>query len=190
MDLNWSSVRDIRLLKYGISRVDIGAGGGATQFTANDTSYKDVPFSRADSVQVKHLLYSVYSQKRDPGGNPVFSRSQTVALDAPRPWAYGPRIDSLVPLDSLGAYHVGDTLRIVAAWANRMRENDSLFWRVRGPENSVRVRAHPAASGKDTLTIGPGEAGDYRISLTIQDVEGYRSWLSLSFRFLAGPSGP
>lgn len=189
VDLNWSRVRDIRLLKYGISRVDIDAGGGATQFTANDTSYKDVPFSRADSVQVKHLLYSVYSQKRDPGGSP-FSRSQTVAYDAHRPWAYGPRIDTIFTLDSLGAYHAGDTVRFVAEWTNRIRENDTLFWRVSGPILDARTRAHPAASGKDTLAFVRGEAGDYQISLTILDAEGYRSWRSDIFRFSAGPSGP
>lgn len=190
-DMSWSRVLDIRLLKYGVSRVDIDAGGGATQFTTADTNYKDVPFSRTDSVQEKNLLYNVYSLKRDLGGYTGYSRSQTIALEVRRPWAYGPRIiDSLAPLDSLGAYHVGDTVRIVATWINRMRENDSLFWRISGPINDARTRAHPAASGKDTLAFVPSETGDYQISLTILDAEGYRSWLSGSFRFSEGSSGP
>jgi hypothetical protein len=190
VDLNWSRVRDIRLLKYGINRLDVDAGGGPVEFTMTDTSYKDVPFARADSVQRKSLRYTVYSLKRDPGGYNGSNGSLPVVLEAPRPWAYGPRIDSLAPLDSLGPYHVGDTIRIVAAWTNRMRENDSLFWRVQGPMNDSQARAHPAATGKDTLTIAPSEAGSYQFSLTIRDVEGYRSWLSVSVRFLAGSSGP
>ena len=182
VELNWSRVRDIRLLKYGISRVDFDLGGGAVEFTMADTSYMDVPFSRTDSVQEKNLQYSVYSLKRDPGGYTGFSRSQAIAKEARRPWAYGPRIDTLALLDSIGAYHVGDTVRIAAVWTNRIRENDSLFWHIRGPIDYVQARAHPAASGKDTLAFVLGEAGEYQISLTIEDVEGYRSWLSVPFR--------
>jgi hypothetical protein len=42
----------------------------------------------------------------------------------------------------------------------------------------------------DTLVLVLGESGDYPISLTVLDAEGYRSWLSAIFRFSTGPSGP
>src|SRR6185369_17974117 len=127
VDMSWSRVTDLRLLKYGIRRLDSAVGGPLKEITATDTSASDVPFSRTDSVQFKKLTYTVYSLKRDPGGYLGASRSQIpLILYAKRPWAYGARIDSLAPVDSLHAYQVGDTVRIAAAWTNRLGENDSL----------------------------------------------------------------
>jgi hypothetical protein len=183
VNLTWSRVTDARLLKYGIRRVDVDAGGGAQEFAVNDTTYPDVPFASGDSVQMKTLLYSVYSLKRDPGGYSGASRSQSLRLEARRPWAYGPRIDSIVRADTGRTYRPGDTVRIIASWANRIRGNDSLFWRVGGPSPFVLARAHPPASGADTLAFALPAAGDYPISLTLKDAEGYRSWLSVPFRF-------
>jgi hypothetical protein len=183
VELTWSPVNDSRLLKYGIQRVNRDSGGGGQEFTTNNLFYPDVAFNRGDSEQTKNLLYYVYSLKRDPGGFNGRSRSQSFSLEARRPWAYGPRIDTLAPLDSLGAYHAGDTLRIVGAWTNRLRENDSLFWRVSGPASLKQARAHPPAIGKDTLAFPLPDTGTYQVSLTIRDAEGYRSWLSLPLHF-------
>ncbi|MBW8888406.1 MAG: hypothetical protein JF616_11680 [Fibrobacteres bacterium] len=186
LDMNWSRVNDSRIFGYGIRRQDIDLGAPPqelTMTTQGDTSFQDVPFARTDSVQAKKLRYSVYSIKRDPGGALGYSRGHDSDLNARRPWAYGPRIDSLAPLDSLGAYHVGDTVRIAAAWTNRISENDSLFWRITGTADPVLTRVHPAASGKDTLAFVLPAKGDYQVSLTIRDAEGHRSWLALPLRF-------
>jgi len=184
VDMNWSRVTDSRIFGYGIRRQDSALGGPPKVLTTQeDTSFQDVPFARTDSVQVKKMRYSVYSLKRDPSGSLGSSRSLYFDLSAKRPWAYGPRIDSLAPLDSLGAYHVNDTIRIVAAWTNRISENDSLIWRITGSADPVQTRVHPAASGKDTLAFVLPAAGDYQVSLTIRDAQGYRSWLALPLRF-------
>jgi hypothetical protein len=182
VELTWSPVNDARLLMYGIQRVIPDSGGGGHQYTTYDLFYHDAAFNRGDSEQTKNLLYYVYSLKRDPGGFNGRSRTQSFSLEARRPWAYGPRIDTLAPLDS-GSRHAGDTLRIVGAWTNRLRENDSLYWRVSGPANLRKALAHPAAIGKDTLAFPLPDTGTYQISLTIRDADGYRSWLSLPLHF-------
>lgn len=184
VDLKWSPVSDIRLSGYGVRRQDSALGGAPRVLTMQeDTSFRDLPFAGTDSAQFKKLTYGVYSTKRDPGGSIGSSRSPTIDIYARRPWAYGPRIDSLAPLDSLGSYHVGDSVRIVAAWTNRIRENDSLIWRLNGVADLLETRVHPAASGKDTLVFALPATGDYQVSLTIRDAEGYRSWLALPLRF-------
>lgn len=184
VDMTWSSITNPLLFGYGIRRQDSAQGGPPEALTTQqDTSFRDVPFARTDTEQFKKLLYSVNSLKREPGGSLGLGRPIYVELIAKRPWAYGPRIDSLVPLDSLGAYHVGDTVRIAAAWTNRIRENDSLFWRVTGTADLAEARAHPAASGKDTLAFVLPATGDFKVSLTILDAEGYRSSLTLPLRF-------
>ncbi len=184
VSMDWSSVADTRVFGYGIRRQDSAQAGPPEALTMQSgTGFQDVPFSPTDSVQYKKLRYSVFSYKPRVGGVMDMSRPRDFDLIAKRPWAYGPRIDSLVPLDSLGAYHVGDTVRIAAAWTNRIRENDSLFWRVSGAADLAEARAHPAASGKDTLAFVLPAAGAYQVSLTIRDGEGYRSWLTLPLRF-------
>jgi hypothetical protein len=183
VDLSWTPVADIRLPRYGIGRQDQSEGGAPKIFFTDTTFYRDVPFDKTDSVQFKNLQYSVYSEKRVAGGDPGSSRRTYLTLNAPRPWAYGPRIDTLAPLESLTAYHVGDTVRIAAAWTNRIRENDSLIWRVTGQAGLAQARAHPAAIGKDTLAFVLPDTGNYQVNLIIRDAEGYRSWLALPLRF-------
>ena len=180
--LSWPPVNDSRLVMYAVGRVNIDSGGGASEFTTILTSHPDAAFLPSDSVQQKNLLYSVSSLKRDPAGNGS-SRRATSRLLAQRPWAYGARIDSLVAVPRDSAYRPGDTVRFAAFWANRLYTTDSLYWWVQGAADATAIRVNPPAIGSDTLSVVLPDSGEYKINLTIRDAGGYRSWLSMPFRF-------
>jgi hypothetical protein len=181
-DLSWPPVTDSRLFQYGVGRVNLDSGGGTLESTTYLTHWPDVAFGSKDSVQQKNLQYSVNSLKRDPNGNGG-SRRKYSRLTAQRPWAYGPRIDSIITVPRDSGYRAGDTVRFVGFWNNRMRENDSLYWWVQGGADWKEIRANPPARGSDTLSVVLPAAGEYKINLSIHDAEGYRSWLALPFRF-------
>lgn len=176
--LTWPPVTDPRLFKYGVGRADYDRGGGTDEFTTFNTYFVDAPFDRADSVQQKTLQYGVYCMKRDAAGDQG-ARRVYAKLTALRPWAYGARIDSLARILPAKGYKPGDTVRVLARWANRARGNDSLYWRVGGAASVREVRANPPASGTDTLSFVPPDTGAYEVNITIRDAEGYRSWLSV-----------
>jgi hypothetical protein len=180
--LSWPPVTDSRLLMYGVGRVNMDSGGGALEITTFTTDHSDAAFRPNDSVQQKNLLYSVNSLKRDPAGN-VGSRRRSSRLTAQRPWAYGARIDSLLAVPRDRAYRAGDTVRFAAFFTNRLFKNDSLYWWVQGAADLKAIHVNPPAIGSDTLSVVLPDSGEYKINLTIRDAEGYRSWLSIPFRF-------
>jgi hypothetical protein len=179
-DLSWPPVTDSRLFQYGVGRVNLDSGGGSVESITYRNYWPDVAFGPTDSVQQKNLQYSVNSLKRDPNGNGG-SRRRYFRLTAQRPWAYGPRIDSIITLPGNSDYRAGDTIRFVGFWNNRMRENDTLYWWVQGGADLREFRVNPPAKGSDTLSVVL-PAGEFKINLSIHDAEGYRSWLSIPFR--------
>jgi hypothetical protein len=183
VNLSWSPVKDNRLFKYGVRKVDVAQGGGVQEFTTANAYFVDAAFERKDTLQEKRLLYSVYSLKQESGGYVPESRSQLITQTCPRPWSSGPRIDTLSLLDPGNAYRAGDTVRIVAAWTNRIRGNRSLHWTVGGVDGVLGEKSHPPDSGSDTLAFTLPTAGGYDIGILIEDAEGYRSWQSRTFQF-------
>jgi hypothetical protein len=95
----------------------------------------------------------------------------------------GPRIDSIFTLAPDTSYQPGDTARIVAVWSNRIRGNDTLYWRMKGKPESLAGTSKPSADGRDTLAFPVVEKGRFEIGLTIRDKAGYRSWDSRIFNF-------
>ena len=178
--VSWSPVEHRQLTGYGLRRVDVDLGGGPKETPANDTTFNDVAFADTlDSLQQKHFLYSIYSLR-----SKIYEiGSRQVELRVVRPLAMGPRIDTIFALAPDYSYQPGDTALIVAEWRNRIRGNDTLYWRVKGASQVMAGTKNPPASGRDTLAFPVTAAGYVEIGITIRDAEGYRSWDSRTFRF-------
>ncbi|HKP98003.1 MAG TPA: carboxypeptidase-like regulatory domain-containing protein [Fibrobacteria bacterium] len=183
--LTWNRVAYAQHVLYGIRRGDSVLVGPTEQFTSIDTVFRDVVYyGQTDTVSRKVLKYTVHSLRKD-----LIYRTGTPALrvEATRPTSHGADLALRFP-DRGNPSQVGDTALLIGSYRNVFRNNKSLQWMSKDPQDSLLRKVDlTGRSGEDTLVFPCTGEGKFEIGFQVTDSAGITTSLFKTLEIKPAP---